>query len=665
MSGPDAPPEELPAIRGQVEAMLAALRHRGPDDEGVFAHGPMAMGTRRLKVIDLAHGHQPISNEDQTVWICFNGEIFNYLELRRNLESRGHRFSTASDTEVLVHLYEDVGDRLVDQLNGQFAFAIWDARERQLVLARDRMGIRPLFYTVAGDTLIFGSEIKALLANREVPARFDPYGLQHVFFFAAPSAPRTLFQGIHQVPAGRLVTVRDGQLKERTYWDLDFFPAKESVPDLGEEHYARELERLMEDSVRLQLQAEVPVGVYVSGGLDSGVIAGLVKRVHPGPLRTFSVGFQQGFFNEMPFARKMARHVGAEAHEFTCTHRDVSAGLPAAVYFSEHPTFVTEMVPLMHLSQLARKDVVVILTGEGADEAFGGYRYFRVDKIRRLLSTFPVSLMGGLIRWLVKKKIGADHVFPHGRYVTSVKAKYGCYPAMQYEFEVGRQIMEIILADDLLNTLDRHDPAGDLGYPTDRLARWHPFDQATYFSYKMRLSNHQVSPLGDRATMANSIEGRYPFLDHRLVEFAARIPRYHKLRGFREKYILRKALGHLLPREIAHRKKQQFQAPFGSAFLGPDRPGYVAELLSESVVRSKGYFSPTKVRWVLDRLRHYNEQRPDDVNYERVQVELGLVAVLTTHLWDEIFLKGRGTPAPELVDPATRLAWFAAPCWTS
>jgi len=652
--------QNAPVDEMVVRRMLSTLVHRGPDDEGTYVDGPVGLGTRRLKVIDLEGGHQPLQNEDGTVWVSFNGEIFNYETIREGLKSRGHKLSTRSDTEVLVHLYEEVGERLVDQLNGQFAFALWDSRKKVLLLARDRFGVRPLFFTTVGHRLLWASEIKALLAVPEVPARLDPIGLEHLFVFASPSAPRTLFEGIEQLPAGYLLKVEEGRISRRCYWDLDFFPEKDAIPDLGEEHYVEQLRTLMEDSVRLQLRADVPVGVYLSGGLDSSTVAALVGRVRPDCLSTFSIGFEESFFDEMPHARRVVRHLNARPHEFICRHHDVVTGLPAAIFFTEHPSLTTEMVPLMYLSKLARENVTVILTGEGADEAFGGYRYFRLDKVRRILSTFPFSLMGGFIRWLVKKKIGTDSIFPAGKYVKTVKSKYGCYPAMQYEFDLGRRLLESVASPELSRQLAGHVTAEDLCFPRERLMSWHPFDQATYFSYKMRLSNHQIGPLGDRASMANSVEGRYPFLDYRIVEFAARIPRHHKLRGFSEKHILRKALGHLLPKEISRRKKQQFQAPFGSAFLSAGVPEYVEEMLSERTTRDKGYFDPVQVRSLIDRLKHYREVRPGQVDYDRVLAEVGLVAVITTHLWDHIFLKNRGTKPADLAERSPGLNWFKA-----
>jgi asparagine synthase (glutamine-hydrolysing) len=655
---------ERPAEEPLVRSMLAALVHRGPDEEGVHIDGPVGLGTRRLMVIDRSGGHQPLSNEDGSVWVSYNGEIFNYRELAASLASRGHRFAGRCDTEVLVHLYEEVGERLVDQLNGQFAFALWDRRRRLLLLARDRLGIRPLYHVRAGGMFAWASEIKALQALPGVGTEADVHGLAHVFVFAAPGAPRTMLRGVSQLPAGHLIAAdaSSGTVRQRTWWDLDFAPASEEPPDLGEKHYAAELARLLEESVRMQLVADVPVGVYVSGGLDSSVIAGLVQRAAGDggrPITTFSIGFEEAFFDELPHARCVARHLGADAHELICRHRDVVAGLPAAVWFTEHPCLITEVVPLMLLSQLASRHVTVILTGEGADEAFGGYAYFRLDKVRRLLSKFPMSILGGVVRWFVKRRIGFDHVFPKRAYVREVESRYGFYPAMQPEFECGRYLLDFLASDGLRERLAGHHPVQDLTYPADRASRWHPFDQATYFAYKVRLANHQISPLGDRATMANSVEGRYPFLDHRLVELATAIPRHHRLRGFTgEKHVLRRALGHLLPDDVARRKKQQFQAPCGSAFLGDHGLEYVREFLSERVIRDKGYFAPGRVAWVISTLERYTRTRPDDVNYERVLAELGLVGVLTTHLWDEMFVRGRGRHPATLASGFSALPWF-------
>jgi asparagine synthase (glutamine-hydrolysing) len=637
---------EQKADPARLRPMLGAIVHRGPDEEGTFVDGPLAMGTRRLRVIDLASGQQPLTNEDNSIWVSFNGEIFNFEQLRADLILRGHTFKTNCDTEVLVHLYEEAGDRLVDQLNGQFAFAIWDRKKRRLLLARDRLGIRPLFYTQVGSQFYWASEIKALLTLPEVPARLDPVGLQHCFVFAAPAAPRTMFENIHQLPAGHLMTLEAGRLLTKSYWDLSFNSTGEKTKDLGEAHYIEGIRELLSDSVRMQLRADVPVGVYLSGGLDSSILAAMVRDQTGSPLQTFSIGFDVRYFDEIKYAQRVADHLGSKRQEFICREKNIVDGLPAATFHTEHPSMLTENVPLMCLSALARKDVTVILTGEGADEAFAGYRYFVLEKIRRMLGRFPLSLLAGPVRALVKRKVGLDHLFPTPDQVEAAARRYGCYPAMNFEFEIGHQLLDLVASGELSARLAGHDPATDLGYDAQTLSRWHPMDQASYFAFKLRLANHQISPLGDRATMANSVEGRYPFLDHRFVEYCARIPHHYKLKGFREKHILRQAMGHLVPADIAGRRKQPFQAPVGTAFLSRHAAPYVAEMLSRQVILEKGYFSPDKVSWILDKLRYYTENRPEDVTYDRILAELGLVAILSTHLWDELFIKNRGQVAP-------------------
>ncbi len=629
---------EQPAEERLLGPMLDAILHRGPDEAGMHVDGPIAMGTRRLSIMDLATGQQPLCNEDGTVWISYNGETFNFPDLRRGLEARGHRFRSRTDTEALVHLYEEHGDDLVKHLNGQFAFALWDSRRRRLLLGRDRLGIRPLYWTQVGRRFAWASEVKALLALPGVVPQLDPVGLQHVFTYAAPSAPRTMFRGINQLPAGSVMVVSEGRIERRTYWDLDFPAAGEAVDDRGEAAYSREVAEMLEDSVRLQLAADVPVGVYCSGGLDSSVIAGLVGRLHMIPLRTFSIGFEDKWFDEIAHARAVARHLGAEAHEVTISSVDVRTGMPRNVLHAEHATLITEGVPLMRLAQLAREHVTVVLTGEGADEAFGGYGYFRLDKARRILDRFPFSLAAGAARWLVQRKTGADYVLPGRGDVSDTERRYGFYPAMQPEFEFGQRLFDSVIAPSMRDELAGHDPASDLELPSERIRRWHPFDQSTYIAYKVRLQNHQIGPLGDRMTMAASVEGRYPFLDHRFVEMVARIPRHYKLKGFREKHILRTALGHLMPPAVAKRTKQPFQSPCGTAVIR-DPGTYVHDVLSERSVRDLGYFDPAAVKRMIDTVQHYRIHRHKEVNLERVAAELGVIGVLTTHLWHELFVK--------------------------
>ena len=630
----------VPGDRERIAAALRTLVHRGPDEEGLLARGPVVLGTRRLKVIDLAGGQQPVSNEDGTVWVSFNGEIFNHRELRARLEAAGHTFRSRCDTEVLVHLYEEHGDQLSAHLNGQFAFALWDERRKRLLLVRDRLGIRPLFYTRTPDgRILWASEIKALLAAG-VPAKLDPIGLQHVFVFGAPSAPVTMFEGVKQLVAGHQLVVHEGRLEESTWWDLEMPAADSPPPDRGLDAHAQELRAMLEDAVRLQLAADVPVGVYLSGGLDSSVIAALTRREAGEQFRTFSIGFDLDFFDESSHARRVAEHLQAHQSVLHCRVPAMVAALPEAVHFTEHPSLVTEMIPLMMLSKLARKEVTVVLSGEGADEAFGGYHYFRVDKARSWFSRGPLSLLGPGLRWALRAMWGADFVLPDSREVARVSERYGFYPGMHFEFEMGRRLLERIASPDLARTLSAHDPVADLDLPRDRLARMTPFDQTTYLAYRLRLANHQISPLGDRVTMASSVEGRYPFLDHRLVELAVRMPERHKLDGFREKRVLRAAFADMLPKAIVERSKQPFQAPLGSAILETGS-SYVTEMLSAETTRAKGYFDPVAVTAMVERLRWYSTHQPNRIDHDRLQAELALVGILTTHVFDEIYLQGR------------------------
>lgn len=371
-----------------LRKMLGAVRHRGPDEFGVYLFGDnetrIGLGSARLSIIDLVGGQQPISNEDGTLWIVFNGEVFNYRELRSQLESFGHRFRTETDTEVLLHLFEQHGPDCIHRLNGQFAFAIWDARQRRLFLARDRCGVRPLFYAFRGGMLVFGSEIKAILCHPEIQAELDPVTLDQIFTFWSPLPPRTAFQGIHSLPPGCWMEVlAEGQMRVQRYWRFSF-PEAGREPCRDQRAAAEQLSDLLRDAVRLRLRADVPVGAYLSGGLDSAVVAAMVRECGVSDLETFSIAFSDPAFDESDHQRRMAEFLGTRHHVINCSHEDVGRAMPSTIWHTEMPVLRTAPVPLYLLSELVRTaGFKVVLTGEGADELLAGYNIFKEAKIRR------------------------------------------------------------------------------------------------------------------------------------------------------------------------------------------------------------------------------------------------------------------------------------------
>ncbi|MYZ49552.1 asparagine synthase (glutamine-hydrolyzing) [Propylenella binzhouense] len=632
-SGTSLPDAERRRVLGR---MIGSIAHRGPDGQGfhVDAEGA-ALGHCRLSIIDIAGGDQPICNEDGTVWIAFNGEIFNYLELRADLLARGHVFRTHSDTEVIVHLYEERGPDCVEALNGDFAFAIWDGRARRLMLARDRMGVRPLFYAEHRGGLFFGSEAKALLAAG-LPGEIDPVALDQIFTFWSPLPPRTIFRGINELPPAHLLLADDKGVSVRRYWSLDYPDAGEGsgASQSRERRLRDELAGLLADSTRIRLRADVPVGAYLSGGLDSSVITTLMKELVPERLRTYSVAFESGEFDESRFQDEMVQALGTTHKAVRIGAAEIGTMLPAVVRHAERPILRTAPAPLMALSRLVRDDgLKVVLTGEGADEALAGYDIFKEAKIRRFCAAQPDSARRSLL----------------------LKRLYPYLPRIQGQSQRYLETFFGFRADDAQDPLFSHLPrfrttggakaffsrslrASLAGY--DALAdlreqlpaafgSWHPLNQAQYLETAYLLPGYILSAQGDRMAMANGVEGRFPFLDHRLVEFAARIPPDLKLKVLREKHLLRESMKGRLPPSILNRTKQPYRAPDADAFAGPGAPAYAARLLDPAAIAGGGLFDPHAVA----KLAAKHAGRGSLGTRE----SMALVGILTTALWQDAF----------------------------
>ncbi len=620
-----------------LRRMIGAIAHRGPDDQGFFVDDEIGLAHARLSILDLASGRQPMANADQSVWISFNGEIFNYVELRDDLIARGRRFATQSDTEVILHLYDEMGPDCVTKLNGDFAFALWDARRRRLLLARDRMGVRPLFYTRHNGALYFASEAKALVEVPGVSAELDPIALDQIFTFWFPLAPRTIFQGIEELaPAHMLIADADG-ISVRPYWTLAY-------PRLGEEgpHDARaeaalaeEVEHLVADATRIRLRADVPVGAYLSGGLDSSLIAAAAKRFVPERLRTFSLTFESPEFDESAHQREMVRALGTAHESVACTAGDIARLFPQAIRHGERPILRTAPAPLLALSDLAhRRGFKVVLTGEGADEVFAGYDIFKEAKLRRFCARQPRSRLRPLLfRKLypylpglqaqspkyLEAFFGAgvgpfdDPLFSH---LPRLRTTAGAKAFFSREFRAA------VAGYDALAELRESLPA--------EFARWHPLAQAQYLESAYLLPGYILSSQGDRVAMAHAVEGRFPFLDHRVVELGARIPPQLKLNGLREKHILRKSAERLLPAGILNRTKQPYRAPDARAFVAADGPDYVARRLGAAEIVAAGYFDPKPVERLLAKCRNQK--------FIGFRDNMAFVGILSTQLWHRAFV---------------------------
>ncbi|MHB8897654.1 MAG: asparagine synthase (glutamine-hydrolyzing) [Thermoguttaceae bacterium] len=600
--------DDRPVELRSVQRMAAQLRHRGPDSTGATVEGPVGLGHTRLSIIDLAGGIQPMATRDGSVQVTFNGEIFNYLELRERLIGLGHTFATRSDTEVILHAYRQWGDRCVEHFNGQWAFAVWDRRRRRLFLSRDRMGIRPLYHASLPGRFLFASEVKALAADPQVRLCLDPQGINQVFTYWTTLAPRTVFEGIQELPPAHCMSVERGRVHCWRYWQFLYDPD----PSLTEQQAAEGLIELLSDSVRLRLRSDVPVGAYLSGGLDSSVTAALIRQITDTPLETFSVAFDDADYDESRFQRIMVERLGTRHHELRCSYEDIGAALADAVFHAERPLLRTAPVPLYLLARRVRQQgYKVVVTGEGADEILGGYDLFKEAKVRRFWAAQPDSR---LRRLLLKK------LYP---YMPNLQAQSPAY--LEAFFHVA--------ADDLHNPFFSHLPRWRLGSqlkrflsepyaradrsgePYDDCRRllaadfdsWHPFAQAQYLESAVLLPGYILSSQGDRMAMAHGIEGRFPFLDYRLAEFAGRLPARWKMKGLCEKYLLKRAAGSLVPEEIVRRPKQPYRAPEAVAFFGtpehPLRNACAEQMLSASEVESCGVFEPKAVEHLVRKAR--------------------------------------------------------------
>jgi asparagine synthase (glutamine-hydrolysing) len=652
LTGAAAPPP--PDV---IERMLGAVRHRGPDGAGSHRDASVGLGHARLSIIDLEGGAQPLSNEDKTVWISFNGEVFNHVELRRQLLGRGHRFRTHSDTETIVHAYEDLGPRCVDELNGDFAFALWDARRRRLVLARDRMGVRPLYYTVRDGVLVFASEVKALLRFPGVEARLDPVALDQCFTFWFPLAPRTPWAGIHELPPGHLLIAERGRFALERYWTLDYprmdGSGRGPEPDRrGEEAIAEELEALLVDATRIRLRADVPVGAYLSGGFDSSATTALARLFPGAGLRTFSVGFESPEFDESEYQRQVVAALRTEHTRVGCTRADIGARFPEVIRHTERPVLRTAPAPLYLLSRHVRASgFKVVVTGEGADEVLGGYDIFKEAKVRRFWARRPDSrwrplLLGRLYPYLsgvqkqtqpyLKAFFGAglesagDPLFSHlPRFRLTARAK------TFFSAELSARLRGYDALEELRDSL-----------PSE-FASWHPLSQAQYLETAHLLPGYILSSQGDRVAMANAVEGRFPFLDHRVVELAARIPPGMKLKGLREKHILKRAVAKYLPHTIAERPKQPYRAPESECFLGTGAPDYARALLSRPALAHAGLFDPAAV----EKLAAKCARSASGGARIGIGDNMALVGILSTQLLDHQFVGDVRAAVPEAAAP--------------
>ncbi len=588
------------AVRPEsVRRMLTQIQYRGPDESGIYVGEGVGLGSVRLSIIDLANGQQPMCTTDERFWIVFNGEIFNYIELRAELEGLGYRCRTNSDTEVLLLLYRHFKEGCLEKLNGQFAFAIWDSDERELFLARDRMGIRPLFYHKSNEEFIFASEIKCLLESDTVKAALDLEALNQVFTFWTIPSPGTVFKGVYELPPGHYMIRREGREVIQSYWKLDFGAQKDAHSGKSFEQEVEELGALIEDSVRLRLRADVQVAAYLSGGLDSSATTQIIKKIEPGVLNTFSIGFDEGEFDETPYQDSVSKYLDTRHRSISCSSTDIASNFARVVWQAEIPLLRTGAVPMFMLSNLVQENgIKVVITGEGADEFLGGYNIFKEALIREFWSRQPDSrirplLLEKLYPYLAqfKGRSGNMHRFFFGHRLTETDSPAYSHlvrwnNSKHIKTHFGEWIREQQEADPVASLIS-HLPEG--------MGSWDMLTRAQWLEAKMFLPGYLLSSQGDRVSMAHSVEGRYPFLDHRVVEFCMGLRSQDKMRGLNEKYILKKLMNGKLPESVVKRSKQAYRAPIASGLLSSEAPGYLKEMISQDQLRKVGIFDPLSV----------------------------------------------------------------------
>jgi asparagine synthase (glutamine-hydrolysing) len=611
--------------RSLLTAMGKATVHRGPDDEGCHVDGPCAIGMRRLSIIDLSGGHQPISDATGTVWVVCNGEIYNFRELRTELQARGYRFKTGSDTEVLVHLYAEYGDEMVHRLNGMYGFALWDARRKRLLLGRDRLGIKPIYVARTAHRIVFASEAKAMFAIPGLEPRLDSAALRSYLNLGYCASPLSMFEGIGKLPPATLMSVENGCVETRRYWRVPSGIDR----SMSESEWVEAVRSRLDVSVGMQMVSDVPIGAFLSGGIDSSAVVGFMAQQSRAPIRTYAIGFQGGgadaFYNELPYARRVAELFRTEHHEII-VKPDVAALLPRLLWHMDEPIADTAFLTTYLVSEFARRDVTVILSGVGGDELFGGYRRYLGNHYQAQFERLP--------SWMRRAAAAVGERLPsdrHSALLNFTRLAKGFLEAAELPLEERYgayvQVFSREAVDELLEApaVESPNPVADAfeGAPgDDALNRMFAVDAETQLPDDLLL-------LTDKMSMATSLECRVPLLDHELVELAARMPEQVKIRGGRLKHVMKRALGNMLPRDILERKKRGFGTPMG-AWLRQELAPLVQELLGERVLRARGLFRPEAVR---DLLAAHHANRIDGTDR--------LLALLHFEVWARMYLDHR------------------------
>jgi asparagine synthase (glutamine-hydrolysing) len=615
-----------PAERAALQAMARVSVHRGPDDEGFHIDGPCAIGMRRLSIIDLTGGHQPLANADRSLVVVCNGEIYNFRELRRELEALGHRFASGSDSEVVLHGYAQWGDEVAKRLNGMFGFALWDARRRRLLIGRDRLGIKPLYLYRDSRRIAFASEAKALLALPGVEAAIEPSALPGYLNLGYVAAPASLFKGITKLPPATLLTIERGRIEQTRYWHLPHAVERE-VP---EAEWVERVRARLDEAVRMQMVSDVPIGAFLSGGIDSSTVVGLMAAHSDRPIRTYSIGFEgaaaEDYYNELPYARRVAQLFGTE-HREILVRPDTAALLPRLLWHMDEPVSDSAFITTYLVSEFARREVTVILSGVGGDELFGGYRRYLGDHYQGYFDRLPA--------WLRRTVTAAGRRLPSDRHTPLLnlsRLAKGFLESAALPFEERyRAYVEVFPRDEAARLLggeaaraDRIAQAFRDAPGEDGLNRMLSVDAQTQLPDDLLL-------LTDKMSMATSLECRVPLLDHELVELAARIPQAIKIRGGRLKHVMKKAVADLLPADIIERRKRGFGTPMG-AWLKQDLAPLMKELLSQASVEKRGLFRYPVVRELI---AQHESSRVDGTDR--------ILALMNLEIWARMYLDARSS----------------------
>lgn len=618
-----------------IEMMTQALAHRGPDDHQIYQDKGIALGVRRLALRDVAHGRQPMANEDKTVWVAYEGELYDYAQLRAHVLDRGHRLQTQCDTELWVHLYEDYGEAVFSRVIGQFATALWDNQSQTLLLGRDRPGIAPLFYTEVDGWLLWASEAKALLASTLIDAKPDLKSIDFFFnFFCLPNN-RSCFENIKSLAPGHYLKIHQGKIETKQYWDLDFPNAGEERRFVQVADAVDELEALLRQAIRRRFSGERPFCTYLSGGLDSTVLLGLATQEYGKPINAFSIGLDRsGPRDERIQACESARLLGAPLHTLSITSHDIATTYPELIRAAEGPVLDTSAACMIRLAQrVNQQGYVVALTGEGSDEALSGYVWFKYDQLLRRLSA-PVYRAG---HWLLLSGLvgGGQAHRPAWRPTAGVRT------GQQFPYDMMAQTREWFYSDSMWQALDNHSSYDELNLPIDRMQRWHPLNQGLYLANKVMLPGMLLAAKGDRALHNASLEGRFPFLDEDVIAFCASLPPQFKLRGLTDKWLLRQVAAKILPSAIANRPKTMFRAHLSTTFLNDERPAWVDQLLSPESLQRAGYFKPQAV----EKARQIQKTKARS-SFQRFVLDMGLAGVIGTQLWHHIYCGGQLADLP-------------------